>query len=66
MTEWTKLPSILSFGLWNGRRPSSFHAPQPPISTGLRGFVTSKMRKSGFPGVSPSGEDRISDAMMAV
>ena len=38
-------------GSANGASPSSFQAPQPPTTTGLRGSLTSTIRKSGSPGV---------------
>ncbi len=50
ITECTKLaekPPRPSHGLI----PSSFHAPHSPTCTGCSGSLTSKMRKSGLPGV---------------
>ena len=65
-TEWTKFPSSRLLGSANGTSPSSFQAPQPPTTTGFVGSLTSTIRKSGSPGVVPSGELRSSEAMIAV
>ena len=65
-TECIRLPSSGLRRSGNGCRPSSFQAPHDPTCTGFPGSETSKMRKSGRPGVVPSGESIASERRLAV